>query len=54
MSAATGVVSVGDTGVLNQAVSLPLAKIWIDRDLGWLDFNDRVPAEALDDRAGPG
>jgi polyphosphate kinase len=24
--------------------------VWIDRDLGWLDFNDRVSAEALDER----
>jgi polyphosphate kinase len=28
----------------------PLSDVWIDRDLGWLDFNDRVLAEALDER----
>jgi polyphosphate kinase len=50
MSAATAVkVSVGDSGVFNR--ELPeLRDVWIDRDLGWLDFNDRVLAEALDER----
>lgn len=43
-------VSIGDEGVLNRAVSQSLSDVWIDRDLGWLDFNDRVLAEALDDR----
>jgi len=43
-------VSVGDRGVLNREVSQPLAEVWIDRDLGWLDFNDRVLAEAQDER----
>ena len=43
-------VSVGDRGVLNREVSRPLAEVWIDRDLGWLDFNDRVLAEAQDER----
>jgi polyphosphate kinase len=43
-------VSVGDEGVLNHEISQPLAEIWLDRDLGWLDFNDRVLAEALDER----
>jgi polyphosphate kinase len=42
--------SIGDQGVLNKALSGPLSEIWIDRDLGWLDFNDRVLAEALDER----
>src|SRR5271170_1009398 len=50
MSAATAMVSIGDAGVLNQEVSQSLSEVWIDRDLGWLDFNDRVLAEALDDR----
>jgi polyphosphate kinase len=49
MSAAA-MVSIGDTGILNHEVSRPLSEVWIDRDLGWLDFNDRVLAEALDDR----
>jgi polyphosphate kinase len=50
MSAAGVLVSIGDEGVLNREVSQALSDIWIDRDLGWLDFNDRVLAEALDDR----
>ena len=41
MSAAAAMVSIGDTGVLNKEVSQPLSEVWIDRDLGWLDFNDR-------------
>jgi polyphosphate kinase len=49
MSAAA-MVSVGDHGVLNREVSLPLSEIWLDRDLGWLDFNDRVLSQALDER----
>src|SRR5271163_2522324 len=50
MSAAPALVSIGDRGVLNREVSQPLSDVWIDRDLGWLDFNDRVLAEALDKR----
>jgi polyphosphate kinase len=50
MSAAAAMVSIGDDGVLNREVSQALSDVWIDRDLGWLDFNDRVLAEALDDR----
>jgi polyphosphate kinase len=42
--------SIGDHGVLNAALPQPLADIWLDRDLSWLDFNERVLAEALDDR----
>ena len=43
-------VSIGDSGVLNRQVSEALSEVWLDRDLGWLDFNDRVLAEALDER----
>src|SRR5580658_10665054 len=50
MSAAPAMVSIGDHGSLNRELSPSLAEIWIDRDLGWLDFNDRVLAEALDER----
>ena len=50
MSAAPVLVSVGDEGVLNRELSQPLSDVWLDRDLGWLDFNDRVLAEALDER----
>jgi polyphosphate kinase len=50
MSPAPALVSIGDDGVLNREISQPLADVWIDRDLGWLDFNNRVLAEALDDR----
>src|SRR5262249_61348692 len=43
--------SVGDHGVLNTPLSSALSDVWIDRDLSWLDFNARVLAEALDERA---
>jgi polyphosphate kinase len=43
-------VSIGDDGVLNREISQPLHDVWIDRDLSWLDFNDRVLAAALDPR----
>jgi polyphosphate kinase len=49
-SAAQATVSIGDEGVLNVPVSPSLSDIWIDRDLSWLDFNDRVLAEAVDER----
>ena len=42
--------SIGDRGVLNASLPPALQDIWIDRDLSWLDFNDRVLAEALDER----
>src|SRR5262249_42315225 len=50
MCAAAALVSIGDEGVLNQEVSGELSGAWIDRDLSWLDFNDRVLAEAADPR----
>ena len=42
--------SIGDRGVLNAQLPFALRDVWIDRDLGWLEFNERVLAEALDDR----
>ena len=50
MSATAQMVSIGDEAVLNTQVAPSLSDIWIDRDLGWLDFNQRVLAEALDER----
>jgi polyphosphate kinase len=50
MSAARAIVSIGDEGVLNAPVSPSLSDVWIDRDLSWLDFNDRVLSEATDER----
>jgi polyphosphate kinase len=50
MCAAPALVSIGDEGILNQEVSSSLSDVWIDRDLSWLDFNDRVLSEASDDR----
>ncbi len=50
MSAARASVSVGDEGVLDTPISPALSDVWIDRDLSWLDFNERVLAEALDER----
>ena len=49
MSAAA-LASIGDHGVLNRIVAQPLSDVWLDRDLSWLDFNERVLAEALDER----
>src|SRR5215831_9418067 len=43
-------VSIGDHGILNTSLSNDLADVWMDRDLSWLDFNERVLAEALDQR----
>jgi polyphosphate kinase len=48
MSPAQTRISIGDQGVLNEAVSNDLSEVWIDRDLAWLDFNERVLAQALD------
>src|SRR5215471_5214584 len=50
MSSAVAMASVGDRAVLNVPLSQSLSEIWIDRDLGWLEFNARVLAEALDER----
>jgi polyphosphate kinase len=43
-------ISIGDSGVLNAKVGPGLSGLWIDRDLSWIDFNERVLAEALDER----
>ncbi|MGA9673178.1 MAG: polyphosphate kinase 1 [Terracidiphilus sp.] len=48
--ATTVLASIGDKGVLNSRLSPELSEVWIDRDLSWLDFNERVLAEALDER----
>jgi len=50
MSAAAVLASIGDHGVLNASLPQQLSGIWLDRDLSWLDFNERVLAEALDER----
>src|ERR1035438_823692 len=50
MAAATVLASVGDHGALNATLPTGLQPVWIDRDLSWLDFNERVLAEALDER----
>jgi polyphosphate kinase len=42
--------SIGDHGVLNERLTAGLSEIWIDRDVSRLDFNNRVLAEALDER----
>jgi len=47
---ALAVASIGDHGALNIRLPDQLSAIWTDRDLGWLDFNQRVLAEALDER----
>jgi polyphosphate kinase len=47
---APALASIGDHGVLNAPLPAPLSGVWIDRDLSWLDFNERVLAEALDER----
>src|SRR5271170_8162896 len=48
--ATTVLASIGDHGALNASLPTDLQTVWIDRDLSWLDFNDRVLAEALDER----
>ncbi len=48
--ATTVLASIGDHGALNAELPTDLQAVWIDRDLSWLDFNERVLAEALDER----
>ena len=48
--ASTVLASIGDHGALNASLPSGLQAVWIDRDLSWLDFNERVLAEALDER----
>src|ERR1700740_3640202 len=50
LMAATVLASIGDHGVLKATLAPTLPEVWIDRDLSWLDFNERVLAEALDER----
>jgi polyphosphate kinase len=50
MSPAPALASIGDHGTLNAALPSDLREVWLDRDLSWLDFNERVLAEALDER----
>src|SRR5215813_11041162 len=50
MSATQSMISIGDEGALNVHAVPSLSEIWVDPDLGWLDFNERVLAEALDER----
>src|SRR5580698_76469 len=50
MMSAAAMVSIGDGGVLNRELSQRISGVWLDRDLSWLDFNDRVLAEASDER----
>jgi polyphosphate kinase len=50
MGRAPQMVSIGDDGILNTRIAPSLSDVWIDRDLSWLDFNQRVLAEALDER----
>src|SRR5271156_2353718 len=48
--ATTVLASIGDHGALNASLPVGLQSVWIDRDLSWLDFNERVLAQALDER----
>ena len=49
MAAAT-MASIGELGALNMSLPDGLEAVWIDRDISWLDFNERVLAVALDER----
>jgi polyphosphate kinase len=48
--ATTVLASIGDHGALNASLPAGLQSVWLDRDLSWLDFNERVLAQALDER----
>src|ERR1700749_1164815 len=48
--ATTVLASIGDHGALNASLPTGLQGVWLDRDLSWLDFNERGLAEALDER----
>ena len=48
--ATTVLASIGDHGALNASLPAALQSVWIDRDLSWLDFNERVLAQSLDER----
>src|SRR6202048_2902568 len=48
--ATTVLASIGDHGALNASLPAGLQAVWIDRDLSWLDFHERVLAQALDER----
>src|SRR5258708_797169 len=48
--ATTVLASIGDHGALNASLPAGLQPVWIDRDLSWLDFNERVLAQSLDER----
>src|ERR1700761_1333852 len=48
--ATTVLASIGDHGALNASLPTGLQAVWIDRDLSWLDFNERVLAQSLDER----
>jgi hypothetical protein len=34
--------SIGDHGALNASLPTGLQGVWLDRDLSWLDFNERA------------
>lgn len=42
--------SLGEHRVLHKRVTAELSGVWIDRDFSWLAFNERVLAEAIDQR----
>jgi polyphosphate kinase len=46
----TVLASIGDHGALNASLPTGLQPVWLDRDLSWLDFNERVLAQSLDER----